>query len=367
MTNNDLDTGLRTLLERPGPFVSVYLDTTAETETRARELELRWRALRDRAEAAGAPAGALDAIDEMVSGVQQRAEGVAVFTAGDEAVLWRSLSASITDGIHVGPLPRLAPLLAWQQENPRFAVVTCDREGADIYVMQGEDVDGKRTITADQFPIQKVRAGGTAQRRIQQRAEDSWEANARAAARTLGRVVSDESLDLVVATGDLRALQFLREHLDEHIEPAVFDVEASPSGSLDDVADEIDQAVGAYAARWIEDTLARFEEAHGQSHLAVEGAGPTLEASRRAQVDTLLLCPDDVPDRSAWVAPNDLTQASLEKGSLIDAGVDDVTEAPLEDVLIRSALGTGAKVAILPRLAESRGPREGTGGILRYS
>lgn len=52
----------------PGGYVSVHPDTTPSTESAAAELELRWRAARERLAADGADEAALDAAAEAFSG-----------------------------------------------------------------------------------------------------------------------------------------------------------------------------------------------------------------------------------------------------------------------------------------------------------
>ena len=43
------DDDLRSLLEQPGPFVSVYLNTEGASEDAPEELALRWRNMREEA------------------------------------------------------------------------------------------------------------------------------------------------------------------------------------------------------------------------------------------------------------------------------------------------------------------------------
>jgi hypothetical protein len=70
--------------------------------------------------------------------------------------------------------------------------------------------------------------------------------------------------------------------------------------------------------------------------------------------------------------PTDETQAffgpephhiALDVSTLVDMGVTNVTEARLFDVMVRSALGTGADVRIIPKHG---GPTDGIGALLRW-
>jgi hypothetical protein len=70
---------------------------------------------------------------------------------------------------------------------------------------------------------------------------------------------------------------------------------------------------------------------------------------------------------TAWFSPSDLTQASSSKNALTTIGVTDAVDGPLHTVLVRAALGTGARVYVLPDLSDELGPAQGVGGLLRYA
>jgi hypothetical protein len=139
--------------------------------------------------------------------------------------------------------------------------------------------------------------------------------------------------------------------------------------------------------------LERFAEERGQAADAspaeqgdrvVEGAGATLAALGRGQVETLLLTGLFLDDeRTAWFGPAP-TDVAAERGTLADLGVAEPVEGRLVDVAVRAALGTGADVHVLDpadetRPAEGRGkthdappppeaaPAEGLGALLRFA
>ena len=356
---------MRSLVERPGPIISLYLNTEAAAATGAEELELRWRGLRDHASGNGAREAALEALDGVVSGSQKQGEGLAAFVSGNEVALRRHLSAPIDDHIWIGSLPHLLPLLEWDQDHPRYAVVLSDRVGAEIHVVGGDRSDESVSVEGDEDPIRKVQPGGWSQRRYQNRAENTWEANAKQVADQLAAIARSEPLAFVVVAGDVRAVQFLRDNLVPEVESIAFEIDAGLS-SLDELRVELERAAASYEAQTTKTLLERFQEEQGQQDLAVEGVEATLAALGMAQVDTLLVNPDSVSG-SAWFALSDLTQSALKRSSLADMGLDDVEEAPLVDVLVRGALGTGAGVRIVPSLGDEQLPSEGVGGILRYT
>ncbi|HEY7873753.1 MAG TPA: Vms1/Ankzf1 family peptidyl-tRNA hydrolase [Actinomycetota bacterium] len=354
---------MRALIERDGPFLSVYLNTEAAHERGPEEIGLRWRALADQAAAAGASAETLAAVESIVSDAHLKGDGLVAFAAGDALALRRFLPTAIPDCVRFGPLPHLSPYVEWQQDNPRYAVVLSDRIGAEINLVGGFDVDENVSVDGIEEPLTKVSPGGWSQRRYQQRAENTWEANAKEVARELANIVSEEEISFVVLAGDVRSRTFVKENLG--VDLPLVEVDSEPVVSIDEIRDDLESAVAAYVGGSTKQVLEKFHEERGQDDLAAEGVDATLKALRIGQVDTLLLT-RDVDDRIAWFTTQDLTQAALDKGPLTDLGLGDVAEAPAEEVLVRTALGTGARVAILPTLDGDHGPAEGVGALLRF-
>ncbi|NKE62956.1 peptide chain release factor 2, partial [Lentzea sp. PSKA42] len=61
---------LRDVATAPGPFASVYLDASHDTEDAAKVAELRWRGLRNQLADQGAPEKTLAALDKAVSAAE---------------------------------------------------------------------------------------------------------------------------------------------------------------------------------------------------------------------------------------------------------------------------------------------------------
>jgi peptide subunit release factor 1 (eRF1) len=356
---------LRALLEQDGLFVSLYLDTEGASEDAAHELDLRWRGLRESAAQGDALEAALSALDRVVRGAHRRGDGLAAIATGDRVALALSLSAPVPDGVTAGARPHLVPLLEWRQDNPRVGVVLSDRVGAEIHVLGGLGPQVEVSVEGSEFPIQKVKTGGTSEPRFQRRAENNWEGNAREVAGELARIVPAEGLQLLVIAGDVRAIGFLQEHLDTDVETVALEIESRPEVGLKEVADELTEVVAAHAAQATEELLARFREERGQQDMAVEGAEATLAALRMAQVQTLLVGRAPAEER-AWFSAAAPGQAAPERATLAGLGLDDLREAALVDVAVSAALVTGASVWVLPALEPEHGPRQGLGALLRF-
>ncbi|HEX2032346.1 MAG TPA: Vms1/Ankzf1 family peptidyl-tRNA hydrolase [Actinomycetota bacterium] len=347
-----------------GPFLTAYLTTEGDVENAAQRSELRWKNLRAEAAEAGADEAVLAAVDPLVADAHQ----------------WGGCLAAVatTDGLRhleYGPetragdlavwssLPRLAQVVEWRQTSPPFVVVLTDRTGADLYAFRREGPDIHRDERGEE--ASRVKPGGWSQRRFQERAENTWDRNARAVAEAVVRLATQVRARLIVAAGDVRAMQLLREALpDQALDRLdVRDGEVWEGRSIDDVRDDIETVVRATADRDTASLLETWQEERGQADRATDGPEATIDALRRAQVEVLLLHDDPEDRRWAWFGPSP-TDLSTDLDAIRAAGVATPREGRLVDVLVRAALGTGADVRIVP--AEG-GPRDGVGAVLRWS
>ena len=127
------DQDLVELVERPGPFTSIYLPLERASENAAQRNELRWRDLRATIETT-APGAALDAVPGPIEHIHHVADAVGVICAGDEVALVHPVDASpAPEGFAaVGALPRLAPIIATRHREVPYVVALVDRRGADL-------------------------------------------------------------------------------------------------------------------------------------------------------------------------------------------------------------------------------------------
>lgn len=356
---------LSALFEGEAPFVSVYMDVTASVEQAASKALLRWKNLRRDAEEAGAPPEALDAIEAVMPTASGEGDALAV-VADASGVRHRSFQPEppSRDVVHVGPVPYLAPLLEWRQSMPDHAIVLADRTGADIMAFVRDGADIEQHFEGDTVDITRSHPGGWSQRRFQQRAENAWEANAADVARLVTQLVDRLNLRIVAAAGDVRAMQFLQEHLPDRARDLLHVVEGTRAedGSIDEVADAVTRAVATAVASDTVAMLEKFREERGQRDRASDGPARTMEALAAARVETLLVHDDPDDARTCWIGP-DPAQIATDADTVRGMGASDVVEARLVDALIRAAAGTGAGVWIVPK---SGGPTDGAGAILRW-
>ena len=366
MTTPPKANALGSLVQDAGPFASVYLDTSADVEQAPKEIELRWQALRRDLRAERAPEDLLVRLDEVVGGAHQEGDGLVAVAARDRVVLRQNLATPIADTAAWGSAPHLLPLLEWRQDNPTYAVVLVDRTGAEIEVTSSWRPEYSTEVQGDDWPVRRINPGGWSQRRYQQRAENLWEDNAKDVAAALEKIASDDELELVVVSGDVRAVGFLREHLSEGFSPAIYEIEGTHAQGVDEIAEEVHKAVAAHAARTTEGVLEEFKEERGQQDRAVEGVGQTSRALSEARVETLILAPD-AGDRTGYVVAEEPTQVATDREALAGLRLGDVVEAPMADALVRSALAAGSAVRVIPSLSPEHAPADGVGAILRYT
>lgn len=354
------------LLRASGPFVSLYLDTQAATEQGDEELALRWKNLREEIADAGATPETLTAVEDVVTGSQRRGDGLAVIASADAVVIERYLGTPISDSIMFGPLPNLLPLIEWSQYNPDYAIVFCDRTGADIHVVHRQWHTRTFAVKRDlsHHDVAVPRAGGWANSRWQSSTENLWEYNAREVAEKLGKIVADEDLDFVLVSGDVSAVRYLKEHASELLREEIIETGIN-AHSFDEIDDALERALSSVVAERIKATLEKYQEERGQGDLATEGWEDTFAALRMSQVATLLIG-DQAQHRYGHFILDDPNQISLDRAELESIGAGDVLEADGLTVAVRTAVGTGADVCVVPDLGSQHGPKHGIGALLRF-
>jgi len=362
------------------PFVTVYLATEAAVEQATQQSELRWKTLRRELSAAGAPEETLSAIDPLVPDAHQEGRTLAVIgDASGVRLVRHEPEPPARDAGWVAPLPRVGPLLEWAQGAVPHLVVLADRAGADIVAFSrraaasgaggAADVVSVGEDTGADPELRKSNPGGWSQRRYQNRAENLWEHNAKAVADQVASLVDETGARLVVVTGDVRALQFLRDHLPQPVLDILREVEGSrgpgaADAGLDHIADEVVKLVATVAAEDTVEFLRQFKQEKGQHDLAAQGVRATLAALAAARVDTLLIHDDPDDERTAWFGPEPgmvgETEAAITE---LGTGAGAPQQARLVDVAIRAAFTSGAAVRVIPSLGSVQ---DGIGAILRF-
>ena len=165
---------LRPLYDRPGPWCSVYLDASANTEDAHPALDLRWRALRDELQRQRADVASIDAVERVVRGHDPMAGdyGLAVFATRGRVVLSEYLSAPpLRDLAAFSELPHVMPLLAQRGEQVAWVRVLADRTGADAMAISAGGVPRRSHVQGrESYQLRRVNPGGWSQSRYQRAA-----------------------------------------------------------------------------------------------------------------------------------------------------------------------------------------------------
>ncbi len=336
---------LQRVYAHEGPFAAVYLEARSPGEDSETQNRLRWKALRERLESQGATEQALDAAEQALArdpaGEEQADGRVLVASADDGVVLDERWDAALGTGddAHWGVLPELGAYVREQARSVRILLVSADQEGAqlrELVVAQehvpvernGEEVEGTGIETPHH-----VREGALAHRRIQRRADEAVQRNAKEVAAAIDRARTRFAPDVVLLAGEVQGRTAVREQLSTAASELLVETGSGGSdeaGAQQALTDEVLRVAGEHEKRRAADELSRLRE--GQAHdRGTMGDPEVLRAAEVGALDTLLLEPG-VP-------------------------------ASREALLVKSASETGASLELVPT---GTGLEDGVGGVLRF-
>lgn len=335
---------LRPACDRPGPFATVLIDATHDTEDAAELARLRRRGVVDDLTDQGAPAAVRDVVDAALADVPP-ADGTAgrVLVVDDTGVL--------VD--RVTPVPPAAPVTRWGLLPGLLAVVTEVPEVVRTVTVHVDEAGGEVTAAGEEpvtvggeMPVHKVPAGGPSHLPMQERVEESWRRNTAAVAEAVDRAVQRTGADVVVLTGDARARGRLRDRLSRRSAEVLVEIENSAGDRGADLPDTVARAEDDVRERHRRAAFDRFAQATGHGDgLAVTGEADVLAAARAQAVEMLLVDPAAVPADDVWVGTDPAALAADEAG-LSAMGSSASGRAPVVDALLRAAVATDADVVV---------------------
>jgi hypothetical protein len=334
-------------------------------------VNLRWRALREQLEQQGADADTLDAVHNALDDhpYQPGRYGLAVFARNGEASLVETLSAPPpADQAYLGPLPHAMPLVAQRGEEVPYVRVLADRTGADLDTLSVGGAPRHRTVTGGAtFPLRKVHAGGWSHRRYQQAVEESWKRNADDVAAAAVQLAEAVGAEVIVAGGDVRAVQTLAGRLPKRWQDRLVQTDAGGRGAgadesaLDDVTI---QAIADIADRTTREAIDRYQTQRGAGQ-AGTGLTDVVARLRRGQIDTVLLADDPSSTDTLFIDPDDPTLVAIDDQVLRETGVQNPLRVRADAALLRAIAGTGAHLVLVGE--EEVQLDHGIGGVLRYA
>jgi hypothetical protein len=341
---------LSELTKTPGPYATVALDASHDSESAARELELRWSGHRAELADQGADDATLAALDAAVAEADPAVgrAGRVLVAAGGRVLLDRTVpEPPARPGASWGPAPDLMPLLLDAPEPLTAVVVRVDKTGGEILLAGEGGADPQKVddVRGDASPLHKTRGGGWKHLKMQHTVENTWRSNVAALAERVDAEVRRTGARVLVLAGDGQSRTLLRDALAERSAGIAVDVEQSGgrSGADDDeLAAAVDAAVRDAVDARRRTVLERLDQELGRPDgLAVGGLEPVLQALRAEQVDTLLL--DGGVERvgTLWVGESP-SQVATDAERLRGLGSEPVGELPVDAALLAAAAASGA-------------------------
>ncbi|PZG16047.1 peptide chain release factor 1 [Micromonospora craterilacus] len=356
---------LRPLYGRPGPWCSVYLDASLDTEDAHPALHLRWRGLQQQLAEQGADEQTIAALDGVIRGHDPMPGdyGLAVFGTRGRVVLSEYLSAPPRrDLAAYAPLPHVMPLLAQRGEQVAWVRVLADRTGADAMSVSAGGVPRRAHIVGrESYQLRRVKPGGWSQSRYQRAAMEAWHHNAGDVTAATVELAERVGAEVVVVAGDVRATGMIAAQMPERWQDMVVRTDAgSRAGGADQtLLDDLTvQTIAEVADQRVNAALDRF----GMQEDVGAGLDAVVSALQRNQVDTMLIVDDPSANGELWIGPGAIDIAT-DPTQL--PTVTDPERVRADAALVRALVGTDAELTVL-------GPEEapelvdGVGAVLRY-
>ncbi|EOD66330.1 Vms1/Ankzf1 family peptidyl-tRNA hydrolase [Amycolatopsis vancoresmycina] len=353
------------VLTAEGPFASVFLDDSHDTEDADRQLELKLQEIGGRLGEQGVDEATAEAVVTAIRDSEPPVgrSGRGVVAAGGRVVLDRRLAdPPATQVVRVSALPYLLPFFSHGSPEIPYLLVKVDHRGADLvtYDREGREV-ATETVTGEEAPLHKVRGGGFAHRRMQATVEETRNHNLEDVAERVAAVHPG----LVLLVGEQQARRALHAKLPKAVQDVTRELEAgsrAPGASEEDLEQEIRAALAGQWLKRLDELAERFRIGLGRPDgLAVTGLTEVVRALAEANVDTLLI--GDPGDAEAWVGRN-AGEIALDRDGLTAFGVEDGRLQRADEALPWATLVSGAPVTVMDERVDLK---EGIGALLRHT
>ncbi|RZS32821.1 hypothetical protein EV193_111206 [Herbihabitans rhizosphaerae] len=356
---------LRHVTDARGPFASVYVDSSHDTEDAARAIELRWRATRQALQEQGADEPTITAVGEAIDdGVPTIGRGgrAIVATGGEVLIDQRLPDAPPVPVARVSELPYLMPVLAARRSGVPHVVATVDRIGVDLRAVDATgDLVASYAREGARHPVHKVGGGGRAHQPIQRRVEQTVDTNVADIAAEIDTAVRRVGADLLALVGEVRARSAVTHALSHRAAEVCVEVTAgarAAGANTHAVEQRVHQLIDARQDQHEDEVLQRFRAEQGRDQgLAVDGLAGTASALRDANVATLFVGDTALSDAMVWTNRDPFAVAA--EAAALDGDAESVRA---DEALPYAALTTGATIVVTDGLDL----RDGVGALLRH-
>ena len=346
-----------------GPFVSVHLDVSRDTEDARQQVDSRWTTLRHELEHQDVDSALIEQIGERVhEQTSLPGEVRRTIVGAEDRIVFDDVRAGHTiwpEDTSVAPLPDLGGWLHQVDGQVPFLLVTADKEGASVDFYQGttRPKAERREIHGETLHIKKVPEGDWAQKQYQQRSENVWKENAEKVADAVRQATAKHRPRVVVLAGDPRARTEILAALErDPIEIVAVDAGGRAAGSSEDAlwqdVERVLAMVEAYDEKQIAD---RLMQGTARQQGAARGLNDVLDALVRGQVERLVL--DLAAAREMTVSPKE------HPGLALPEPAASTEQLPADRVLVAAGAATDAQLSLMPR-AQTKGA--GVAALLRW-
>lgn len=324
---------LKTLTGRSDRFVTVTIPTPSNLDHSEDRFGVEWRNARRQLTDVWSDDD-LAPLDDAVTGLRHHDGASLVLVAGRGGPVFVEVLDEPVTGTtaHEGPLPRWATVIEARQRVIAHVVVEADRAGADLTAFDGGTVLETDSIDGSTVHIHRGHPGGWSQRRFQQRAENTWEANARLVSDAVADLAHRVDAQLIAVSGDVRAQTLVLESLPADLAGRAVKIDA---GSPEGIADEIVKLLSSLVSERVVAAADRVRSGLPSGAASVD-VDEIIDALGQGRVDTLLVH-DDGSDE-----PDDQT-TSPDSGRVVDRA-------------IAAAFQIDAEILVVPNLAMLDGP-----------
>lgn len=355
-------TTLTPVLTKPGPYATVLVDVSQDTEAGRQEHHNRVRAACDELAGQGAPRQVVDRIAAVLDEQTSTPAPVArLVVSTPEEIVYDELAVLRQD--HTisswGPLPDLTAWAAHRDAQVRFVLALVDHAGGDIALWDSDVPEPELQTSAggELEDVHQVPVGGWASIQVQRTTENVWRRNADDVVTEVRRLVAERSPDVVLVSGDPTSSGIVRRALDQLHVPvvALASGQRAPDGGDEALQHAIREALQRIVVERRTALVHRVREAMGRGSGIVTGVREVADALVQGQVETLVFD----PARAGELELDPRDHPGLSFGA---ATVEGPVRA--DEALIAGAVLTEAEIVALPGAALGGAP---VAGLLRWT
>ncbi len=357
----------RALLDAPGPFASVYVDDSHDTEDANKQTELRCRAIEEDLTGHGADDRLVSVVRDALTAAPATVGrgGRAVIAAPDGVHLdQRLIRPPDSTIVRLSSLPYLVPAVVRGVDDPPYLTVVVDHAGADIRVHRAGRTH-EVSVEGDRYPVHKASSAESAGYGDPQRtAEGARLKNVQEVAEDVTATFEDVDPDVVFVVGEVRSRADLLANLPDRVTEKAVEVTAGARGSVDAdaLAHDIDTHLRLRRVNAMDAVAQRFSaEINRDSGLATEGLAGVCAALREGAVETLII--GDVGEATVVTGESPMTVAPT-AAVLSELGSPVTRTVRADEALPFAAVGIDAD---LLGMDERLSPRDGIAAVLRYA